>query len=428
MFDLEDIERAAGMDPDSADYRLRQQLAAADDALLESLVQMRKDKGLTQQDVATRLGRDKATVSNFERLDVDPHLSTIRRYAAAIGASVTHTVAHFDPQDSPAAAAPARGGPPPVIYQLRPSWRPRFEPDVFVPADLGLLTGPLHGSFDPPVNLYWQPGSLDFSDPGDLRLFYASALTRAGTAEQFATWINARAVIANWPAIALPSRVRAAWETIHPMLRDQETAVNPRLRIQDHVLSAIADEGFALAGGSALIDYDVVARDSEDIDAFYNRLDAAAFDRAAAAVIETCSRNGWPARLVFDQNLDKQIKVTVPGDGDTVVQLVYHQRSADPERRRGGGLRLIFADVVGGKAAAMADAARGRDFDDIAHVVQTRGWSLRRVVEAMERLGYPDRAAAFWHNIERFRRGEFDAGITQAGFDPAFSHSVLDAG
>jgi transcriptional regulator with XRE-family HTH domain len=96
MLDLDDLERAAGLDPDSADYRLREQLAAADDDLLERLVQMRKDKGLTQQAVADRMHRDKAAVSNFERLNVDPHLSTIRRYAAAIGAAYTHEVREFD--------------------------------------------------------------------------------------------------------------------------------------------------------------------------------------------------------------------------------------------------------------------------------------------------------------------------------------------
>jgi hypothetical protein len=40
--------------------------------------------------------RDKAAVSNFERLSADPHQSTIRRYAAAIGAYVRHIVEDFD--------------------------------------------------------------------------------------------------------------------------------------------------------------------------------------------------------------------------------------------------------------------------------------------------------------------------------------------
>ena len=96
MESLDQLERAAGLDPDRQDSRLRRQLAEADDELIERLVQMRKDKGLTQKVVAERMKRDVAAVSNFERLRADPHLSTIRRYAAAIGASITHGVDDAD--------------------------------------------------------------------------------------------------------------------------------------------------------------------------------------------------------------------------------------------------------------------------------------------------------------------------------------------
>jgi transcriptional regulator with XRE-family HTH domain len=100
MMKLDDLARAAGLDPDSPDYRLRTALAEADDQLLEDLVRLRKDKGLTQQFVADRMHRDKAAVSNFERLSADPHLSTVRRYAAAIGACISHRVEDIDVIDS----------------------------------------------------------------------------------------------------------------------------------------------------------------------------------------------------------------------------------------------------------------------------------------------------------------------------------------
>ena len=59
-----------------------------------------------------------------------------------------------------------------------------------MPADLRLLTGPVHGRFDPPVNLHWQPGELEFSDLGALRRFYSSALTSACAADDYAQWID----------------------------------------------------------------------------------------------------------------------------------------------------------------------------------------------------------------------------------------------
>lgn len=309
---------------------------------------------------------------------------------------------------------------------LRPSWRPRHTPDVVVPADLDQLAGPRSGIFDPPVQLYWQPGALDFSDPVVRRVFYASALTKAAHGSQLIRWVDAESLRDQWPRIALPSRVRAAWETLHPQLRGEDVRVNARLLVQDTILSAIADLGFALAGGSALIDYDVVSRDTEDIDAFLDRLDAAAFTAAAAAVIDACRSHGWGAELVHDQDLDKQVRITVADDTSIVVQMVYHQRSTEPEHRDGGGLRLVFDDVVGGKAVAAADSARGRDFSDLAHIVSTAGWSLARVEEAMVGLRYADMVPAFRESIRRFRRGEFDDDIAAVGLDVEFCHKVLD--
>lgn len=79
------------------DYgKLRDRLVDADDILIERLVSLRKQKRLTQQEVAERMNRSKTAVSNFERLGSDPHLSTIRRYAAAVGALVTHCVEDYD--------------------------------------------------------------------------------------------------------------------------------------------------------------------------------------------------------------------------------------------------------------------------------------------------------------------------------------------
>jgi hypothetical protein len=202
--------------------------------------------------------------------------------------------------------------------------------------------------------------------------------------------------------------------------------VNARLQVQDTVLEAIADLGFALAGGSALLDYDVLTRDTDDIDAFLNSTSAAASTSAVGAVIEACERHGWAMQIVWDQKWDKKILVTVRGGDSTVVQLVHHQRSTGPERRPGGGLRLIFSDVVGGKAVALSDAGRGRNFDDLAHIVDTPGWSLPQVEEAMSALGYFDKVADFRANIARFRSGDFDQALQEEGFDPTYAHSILD--
>lgn len=59
--------------------------------LITTLVQLRKNKGLTHADVASRAGMPLEWVARFEHPNADPHLSTVRRYAAAIHAGITHT-------------------------------------------------------------------------------------------------------------------------------------------------------------------------------------------------------------------------------------------------------------------------------------------------------------------------------------------------
>lgn len=68
------------------------QLAKADYRLISALVRVRRDSGMSQQDVADRLGLTQQAVAKIERYDNDPKLSTLRRYAHAIGALVDHVV------------------------------------------------------------------------------------------------------------------------------------------------------------------------------------------------------------------------------------------------------------------------------------------------------------------------------------------------
>lgn len=56
------------------------------------LVLLRREAGLSQGDVAERMGISQQAVSKFERYDSDPKLSTVRRYANAVGALITHRV------------------------------------------------------------------------------------------------------------------------------------------------------------------------------------------------------------------------------------------------------------------------------------------------------------------------------------------------
>ena len=67
-------------------------LTQADDEMRWALIQARKEAGLSQRDVAEMMGVKQPTVAAFESQDNDPRLSTLRRYALAVGASGEHRV------------------------------------------------------------------------------------------------------------------------------------------------------------------------------------------------------------------------------------------------------------------------------------------------------------------------------------------------
>lgn len=76
--------------------RLARKLARERSNLQASLVRLRLAKGFTQKDVADKLGVSQPAIARFERYDNDPKLSTVHRYALAIGALIEHQVCDAD--------------------------------------------------------------------------------------------------------------------------------------------------------------------------------------------------------------------------------------------------------------------------------------------------------------------------------------------
>lgn len=80
-------------------------LAREDRQMKANLIELRQRAGLTQADVAALLGISQQAVNKLERYDSDPKLSTLRRYANAVGALVEHTVVQDIGQSEQLAAA-----------------------------------------------------------------------------------------------------------------------------------------------------------------------------------------------------------------------------------------------------------------------------------------------------------------------------------
>lgn len=87
---MRELEDAGELGAVSASGALAEHLAAEDLAFLHDLGALRRPAGLRQKDIALAWGHRTSAVRQFEKPGHDPRLSTIRRYAAAVGVRYRH--------------------------------------------------------------------------------------------------------------------------------------------------------------------------------------------------------------------------------------------------------------------------------------------------------------------------------------------------
>lgn len=74
----------------SPEFLRAKRMLQNDYALLRSLVAARNRAGLNQKQLGQKMGVTQQAVSKIEQLDGDPRLSTLRRYANAVGVVIEH--------------------------------------------------------------------------------------------------------------------------------------------------------------------------------------------------------------------------------------------------------------------------------------------------------------------------------------------------
>ena len=90
---------------------------------------------------------------------------------------------------------------------------------VLVAASLADLRGPVHGSVEMPIWLFWYPDrTFDLDEPGMLPWMYQIVLREARRPEDLG-YLNGDRLVTMWPDLYLPRGVREAWEDQHPVLR-----------------------------------------------------------------------------------------------------------------------------------------------------------------------------------------------------------------
>jgi transcriptional regulator with XRE-family HTH domain len=77
---------------DDEQVRLARDLTRADRLWVRALVALRKRRDLSQAELGALMGRSQSVVSDIESMSGDPRLSTLRRYALAVGARVRHVI------------------------------------------------------------------------------------------------------------------------------------------------------------------------------------------------------------------------------------------------------------------------------------------------------------------------------------------------
>ena len=111
-----DLNTLLGIDLDDPQDRLAEYIVESDAQFMADLVERRRDLGLSQDQVAARMGIHKSNVSRIERGDRDLLQSTLRRYLMAIETVAVHELRAFDDFDGAHKARTyyARGGMQPV--------------------------------------------------------------------------------------------------------------------------------------------------------------------------------------------------------------------------------------------------------------------------------------------------------------------------
>lgn len=109
MSSFDDFEAELGIDPTDPREALAKELVDGDLQLLEELVRIREARDMSKSDVADAIGRHRSVITNFEKLSSDPHLSTIRRYALAVGARIIHMVVPVDAPEMAPMNKPVEG-------------------------------------------------------------------------------------------------------------------------------------------------------------------------------------------------------------------------------------------------------------------------------------------------------------------------------
>jgi Nucleotidyl transferase AbiEii toxin, Type IV TA system len=144
-------------------------------------------------------------------------------------------------------------------------------------------------------------------------------------------------------------------------------------------LAALADRGFALAGGYALAAHDIGSRTSEDVDLFTDR-PGCDFDQATQELEAAYLDAGYQVKVVRRAPEFTRLVATRPDGGATAVDLARDTRTRPAVQLEVGPV-LHLDDAIGAKVGAVYGRAAAKDFLDVREALRSGRFSRGRLLE-----------------------------------------------
>ncbi len=179
---------------------------------------------------------------------------------------------------------------------------------------------------------------------------------------------------------------------------------NPQRRVAEVFLALPEAQGFALAGGAALILREVVQRETNDLDFFTP--DPAVISAAAAALEQAAAKSGWDVDRIRSHPTFARLVVSTP-DGEVVVEMAHDFR-LQPTSDLDIGPVLSVEELGADKLLALFGRAEPRDFVDVYFLAQQLGVSRMLELAASKDTGFDHyHLAIAIASLRRRSRGEF---------------------
>lgn len=179
---------------------------------------------------------------------------------------------------------------------------------------------------------------------------------------------------------------------------------SPQRQVATVFLGLPEAQGFALAGGAALILREVVQRETKDLDFFTP--DPKVISAAAAALEEAAADRGWHVDRVRSHPSFVRLLIRTT-HGDVLVELAHDFR-LQPAENGSVGAVLSIEELGADKLLALFGRAEPRDFVDVYFLAQRLGIDRMLELAASKDTGFdPYRLAIGLASLRHRSREEF---------------------